>query len=87
MRMDEQVEYNTGETFSLTPRLIAVKGERLGPVTVSTVFLTASHIENNCAPDDKSKDEDRLWETVKTVDGFWLGPITATRRGVNEKAT
>jgi hypothetical protein len=39
MRMDEQFEYSTSETFSLTPRLIAVKGEGLESKTVSTVFL------------------------------------------------
>jgi hypothetical protein len=34
MRMDEQVDYGTSETFSLTPRLIAVKGKGLESKTV-----------------------------------------------------
>jgi hypothetical protein len=39
--MEGQVEYSTSATLSLTPRFIAVKGERLGSKTVSTVFLPA----------------------------------------------
>jgi hypothetical protein len=69
--MDEQVDYGTSETFSLTPRLIAVKGEGLEPVTVSTVFLPTQIFSKASAcltTNRRIKGQQR--ETVKTVHGF-----------------
>jgi hypothetical protein len=69
MQMDEQVEHNTGETFSLTPRPVAVMSHSLEPVTVSTVFLP-THISISMTPARltiSQRIKERLKETVKTV--------------------
>jgi hypothetical protein len=60
------------ETFSLTPRLIAVKSEGIEPETVLTVFLPAQmSIQVTPARLTTSRRiKERKRETVETVHGF-----------------
>jgi hypothetical protein len=76
-------------TFSLTPRLIAVKGERPELETVLTVFLSAQMSVPITPVRLAIRRRIKEWqkETVKTVLSVLRAVLTAINRGVNERAT
>jgi hypothetical protein len=89
LQLDEQDECRRSATFSLTPRLIAVKSERVQLVTVLTVFLTAqmSTSRTTARLMIRQRIEERQEETVKTVTHHSPVALTAINRGVNESVS
>ncbi|MEW6209424.1 MAG: hypothetical protein AB1631_13725 [Acidobacteriota bacterium] len=85
--MDEQEECRVSAAFSLTPRLIAVKSERLQSETVSTVFPPAQMSVTTVYLMISQRIKERQEETVETVPCHQCASLTAINRGVNERVS
>jgi hypothetical protein len=78
-----------GATFSLTPRLIAVKNGKTKPETVSTVSLPAQMSVSKATVRLKTSRESNFGggKLLKQFTNFESPLFTAINRGVNENLT